>query len=135
MPRLAKKRPTRRMVYNDHHFEALTTGYDWWHSFRAPGAACHHVRSDDSPENSEFAAKREAWAELADEIMPEWIEARPFTRPWAWWKFSAPERRQCINGDHPHDNPAWPIQYLRKSLTFGTPNASAAVPGDFRAKY
>jgi hypothetical protein len=44
-----------------------------------------------------FAAddeKREAWHDLRDEILTEWIREHPFTRPRSWWEFDAPEMRR-----------------------------------------
>jgi hypothetical protein len=46
-----------------------------------------------------------AWTELGDVVMRDWIRERPGSRPWAWWAFDAPERRQRIDGKlHPFDN-------------------------------
>jgi hypothetical protein len=51
-------------------------------------------------------AIRAAWAALQSTIMPAWIQRRPGTRPWAWWKFEAPERRRTVGGRiHPFDDP------------------------------
>jgi hypothetical protein len=39
-------------------------------------------------------------------LLDEWIDRYPGTRPWAWWAFDAPERRQVTDGDyHPFDHP------------------------------
>lgn len=35
--------------------------------------------------DSEAAAR--AWNELREAIMSDWLERRPCTRPWAWWRF------------------------------------------------
>ncbi|WP_033336892.1 hypothetical protein [Thioalkalivibrio thiocyanodenitrificans] len=33
------------------------------------------------------------WQRHRDVLLPEWIKANPGTRPYAWWKFDAPEPR------------------------------------------
>jgi hypothetical protein len=45
------------------------------------------------------AEVREAWADHGAAILADWIRARPGTRPWAWWRFGAPEPRRCIVGE------------------------------------
>jgi hypothetical protein len=59
-------------------------------------------------------ALRSAWEKSKAEILAEWIDEKPGTRPWAWWRYSAPEpRRQVVQG---HD------QYRdsdRERLSFG----------------
>ena len=75
---------------------------------------------------------RECWQKHRDVLLAEWIEDNPGTRPWAWWRFDAPERRQCTNGQHPHDCPSYkahvervggPSSYggLAFALTYGVP--------------
>lgn len=34
-----------------------------------------------------------AWREHGEAILTAWIAARPGSRPWAWWRYSAPEAR------------------------------------------
>lgn len=55
-------------------------------------------------------AVRRAWKSVRDDLLRDWIEERPGTRPWAWWKFDLSEpRRRRIAGvgdlvpayDHP----------------------------------
>jgi len=103
-------------------------------------------RADDLA-SEEFIAMREAWQELRTEQMAKWIVDHPFTRPFAWWKFDAPEYRWRIDGPpHPFEHPDWlasvattEAQYpgfreRAMSLYFGRP-AITAIPGDFGAKY
>ena len=102
MPILNKKLRERR-EWSEEHREALTTGMDFFHVF-----AEHHGELSldyyDSPIIEE--RRRQAWEQLRRVLLPEWIAARPFTRPTGWWKFDAPEpRRRCLNRQHPHDNP------------------------------
>jgi hypothetical protein len=41
---------------------------------------------------------RDAWADLADSILPEYIQRLPGCRPAGWWRFDAPPE---LGGDHP----------------------------------
>lgn len=34
-----------------------------------------------------------AWAEVRDELLPQWIREKPGTRPFGWWRDEAPELR------------------------------------------
>ena len=38
------------------------------------------------------------WAEYGDAIVAEWISHSPGSRPWAWWKYTAPEPRRRLGG-------------------------------------
>jgi hypothetical protein len=38
------------------------------------------------------------WTEHRAEILGDWIRVRPGTRPYAWWRFEAPEPRQVVVG-------------------------------------
>jgi hypothetical protein len=50
---------------------------------------------------------RADWAAHRDALLAEWIRHRPRSRPFAWWVFDAPERRQTADGAvHPFDDPA-----------------------------
>jgi hypothetical protein len=31
-------------------------------------------------------------------ILAEWIAVHPGSRPWAWWRWDAPEARRCLTG-------------------------------------
>jgi hypothetical protein len=53
----------------------LLTGWDYLHNAFGEGDAF-----DDD-------AAREAWGQLRDEIMQEWLRERPLSRPWAWWLY------------------------------------------------
>ena len=44
---------------------------------------------------------RGPWQAHRDEVLAEWIEDRPGTRPWAWWEFDAPEAREVVGVRHP----------------------------------
>lgn len=102
MPR-PKLKSRSRAGYNDEHKEALTYGYDWFRVFAAVYGE-HNLDYYDSPVIDE--RRKEAWEDLRDELMADWISKHPGTRPLAWWTFEAPERRRCINRElHPHDEP------------------------------
>ena len=77
---------------------------------------------------------RLVWEKLRDTVLPAFIQENPGQRPWAWWEFDAPGRRERIDGGlHPFDNKArtlhvasvdnpnfWKVAYR---LTFGLPSA------------
>lgn len=94
-----------------------------------------------------------AWEIFRDEILVDWLHETPRhgsggpgTRPWAWWKFDAPEFRRRPNGVHPFDNPerqaviverekAYP-DFRRQAMKtyFGVPSC-LCCPDDFQAEY
>ena len=43
-------------------------------------------------------AMKEAWDVYRDEVVADWIKKHPCTRPFAFWKFDAPEPRKQISG-------------------------------------
>ena len=46
------------------------------------------------------------WEQYRDDLLAEWIQKHPGTRPFAWWLFDSPERRRTADGSvHPFDNP------------------------------
>ena len=100
MPRRSKLR-RRSSGWTDSQRRILETGADYF---------------DELPE----ADREQAWRDLKNELMPQWLTERPGTRPWAWWMFDMPAgtRRQRIDGRHPHDD----LHYdLPKDLHFGCP--------------
>jgi hypothetical protein len=136
MPRLTKRRAGRRTAYNDHHIEALTSGCDWFRVFGENALTVPTRMRDDYTHGDQEAdeRRRQAWEDLRDDLMADWIESNPFTRPDGWWRYEAPERRQCLSGPHPHDDPAWPNN-CPKWLSRGKPRFCAVVPGDYKAQY
>lgn len=49
--------------------------------------------------------ERAIWNEHKDMLVRKWVVEQPGTRPAAWWKFDAPERRRRIDGKvHPFDD-------------------------------
>lgn len=96
--------------------------------------------------------RRALWEERRDELMGEWIQEEPGTRPWAWWEFDAPERRRRIDGKpHPFDNPTREAEIRERAaenpepvhdatcLWYGCPRFMIVLPGrdmdDFEAVY
>lgn len=132
MPRVSRRiiRTKARHDYGEEHLLALQTGHDYFHAFPTP------------------EDRRTAWEDLRDEIMGEWIQKHPGTRPWGWWQFEAPEPRRRVDGKpHPFKNPeretkvaAWrevcPEVAAREAhkLFYGKP-AVLIVPDDFAAAY
>lgn len=126
--------------------EVLSSGMKYFlatgHDFRL---ALETGTSNTPPELLERAAA-EAWRRHRRDIMDEWISEHPLTRPWAWWAYDAPERRRCLSGTHPHDNPereriirecerehpGYREQVSR--LSYGMPNA-LMLRSDFDAIY
>lgn len=87
MPRLRRKLKSRT-AWTGAHRRALEL-HDWF----------GNLFVDDEHEAA-------AWDHFRDEVMPEWIQKKPGTRPRAWWKFDMPPgtRRERIDGKpHPHD--------------------------------
>jgi hypothetical protein len=93
MTRLSKRPKRRGGVYGGHDEAFLLSGQH--------GVPCALTDADDSGDDE---AIRAAWNELRPTLLPKWISDRPGTRPYAWWRFEAPERRQRIDGKpHPFD--------------------------------
>jgi len=70
---------------------------------------------------------RQAWFEIGDELVAEHIHRNGAgTRPWAWWRWSAPEPRRRVDGGA--ERPAG------TRLSFGRP-AELRNTEDFEAEY
>lgn len=121
MPRVRRIAKRRYSSYGPQHIRQLKTGHDFF------GDA---FGSDQRLNGKvDIEAMHEAWEQLGDEILAEWIMENPGSRPFAWWLFSAPEpRRQRIDGGvHPFDNPER-IKAIEKS-TEQHPNGICARKG------
>src|SRR5262245_29223305 len=46
----------------------------------------------------EQAQHEERWRAWGEELTQAWIDTRPGSRPWGWWRFDAPEARHVIEG-------------------------------------
>lgn len=44
------------------------------------------------------SAERMRWTAHEGELLARWVAQHPGTRPWAWWRFSAPEGRRQVDG-------------------------------------
>ena len=117
MPRISRKtkRRKRPTSYGPEHIRHLERGF----GFIGPAGT--------------EEAMRQAWAELRDELLTRFIAEHPARRPWAWWKFEAPGRRERI-GDkvHPHDRADFPENLKR--LSFGKPSCHLTAD-DLAAEY
>ncbi|NQU23106.1 MAG: hypothetical protein HQ567_17650 [Candidatus Nealsonbacteria bacterium] len=135
MPRVKRKSKRRRLTgYTEAHVKHLLTGHDFFgEGFRG-----------------DRAAMRQAWEALGSDLLGDWINEHPGTRPYAFWVFDAPERRRRIDGKaHPFDNPERQAHVERIAetpearpdyretmyqLSYGTPN-SLCMRDDFEAEY
>ncbi len=86
MPRVRRRPKRRRIGYTKGQVEHLLRGY----TFLGDDFG-REVRG-----TLDVEAMWEAWITLRDELLPQWIAENPGTRPYAWWQFDAPERRQRI---------------------------------------
>lgn len=41
---------------------------------------------------------RALWVQHEVELLARWVASHPGTRPWAWWRFSAPAGREQVSG-------------------------------------
>jgi hypothetical protein len=67
-----------------------------------------HLLSGEYPTRGDFGSwvevfdkstdQRGRWQEHGDDLLAEWIADHPGTRPWAWWRFDAPEPRHRLGG-------------------------------------
>lgn len=93
MPRVKRRAKTRYAKgYNQAHVDHLVTGMDLSlgrHGFVF--GRCHR-------DGVNYELMQQAWNDLRDDLLPEWIAEKPGTRPWAWWRFDAPEGRQRVDG-------------------------------------
>lgn len=55
-------------------------------------------------------AARNLWNEIKNTELPRWIEARPGSRPDAWWQYDSPER--VLFDDPVRTDPAKSAAYL-----------------------
>lgn len=141
MPRIQRKLKRKRKAYTAVHIHQLLTGVAY---LRGEG---FNKQKGDGCQQNDQRAMQVAWEKLRDSLLPSFIEKHPGRRPYAWWKFDAPERRRRINGKlHPFDNPkrkAWIKRTINSTgypsadfyvLSFGKP-AVFCVPADWNAVY
>lgn len=112
---MANTRPTRKPVapveaLSDACREQLITGHD----FFSDGYG-HDAESDPTA----MKQMRQDWETHREEMLAKWIAEHPGSRPFAWWLFDAPTRRETSDGSvHPFDRPErrelcekWHAQY------------------------
>lgn len=121
MPRGIKRRAKAKMEWTREQRRQLLTGFEFF------GQGFGRDGSDRRPLDLNLA--REAWEELRDELLPEFSRENPFSRPWAWWCFDAPEpRREAADGGSGDDAEAWlgsPAWWARfRETTSATSRAS-----------
>lgn len=98
MPSLRRRAKRKSEGYNEWHVLQLQEGFDLWGAAGPLGAFGNDDEFDEP-------AARAAWEILREQIMADWIAQHPGQRPWAWWRFDAPERRRRIDGiQHPFDD-------------------------------
>jgi hypothetical protein len=64
-------------------------------------------------------SQRKLWQENKDAILRVWIQVLPGCRPFGFWAFDAPERRECISDVHLYDLRDFPEPL--KKFVFGIP--------------
>ena len=96
MPRVRRKAKKYRSRVTDRLRWVLLTGGDYWFL--------------STPEEKEFwkffpeEYIKAAWEEYREVLLEEFIRETPDKRPWAWWRYDAPELRRRIDGKpHPFD--------------------------------
>ena len=135
MPRLSRRQKRRISKFGKWHIYELEKGIGW--PFLPPDECFH----------GDMEAIAAAWEELREIVLRQWVAQHPMSRPWAWWHFDAPERRQRINGVHPHDNPErqrhctqWEAEHPHVArqhaykLWYGRPSC-LCIRDDFDARY
>ncbi len=100
MPRV-NRRPKRRSAgYTQDHVHHLLFGV-----YLCPGHAFATLPRNHAGDYTDFNAMRIGWDILRAELLPQFIAEHPGHRPFAWWLFDAPERRQRTdNVVHPFDD-------------------------------
>jgi hypothetical protein len=115
-----------RRGWTPQHIAVLRSGVDYHCAFTYAEPSKISVRPREGWDVGGMAESRlrQAAADIGDELLAEWIAARPSTRPWFWWRFQSPEPRLRISGERSqwdHSNPAkYPVGF-----TFGVPLVSS----------
>ena len=87
MPR-ARRRANERREYDKVERRSFTDGITFTNRY----APLHRLRIT----KEEWRA---AWDDLRDELVPEWIEAHPFSRPLGYWEVDADQPRLPVSGE------------------------------------
>lgn len=100
--RLQRQRPD---IVSPRTIQRLESGHDFDALFDGPDLTEEELR--------------EAWEQLRETILADFIAKNPGRRPWAWWEYDAPEpRRQIAPGPKPVGDDRW----------FGMPRCYRGVP-------
>ena len=85
MPRRRTRRKKIGVEFSKGHRHQLLTGH------------YYQFLTNYGPELNDEILKimRRDWIENRSQLLSEWIEKKPGTRPWAWWFFDAPAMRRC----------------------------------------
>lgn len=108
-----------RIGWSEEQLDQLRFGHDMFgDAFGELG--CPPDRRDGRPFDEESA--KQAWDELGEGITADWLAERPGTRPWGWWRWSAPEPRRVVAGrEHPESGyPPW-LPGCERQFYFGRP--------------
>lgn len=98
MTRLRRREPRQRTNIAEGCVRQLLTGCGYF------GPPTDFGTGDGGTEGE--SAMRNAWNANRAELLADWITEHPRSRPYAWWRFDAPERRRRIDGKpHPFDDP------------------------------
>lgn len=73
----------------------------------------HRRRESLDPPTALDELLADAWEQLRDALLKEWTSAHPGSRPWAWWRWDAPEPRRLLSAGGPGEGPS--------SMWYGTP--------------
>lgn len=120
MPRKHRMTKRRHRAWTISQETQLLTGFGW----PVPDEPFYLTNR---PTAAGMAAAKEAWAELAGELMANWIEKHPGTRPFMWWAVDARERRLPTDGlPHPFDSPERQAHVAKIAVT---------LTGKVRQKY
>ena len=71
------------------------------------------------------AARRTAWFEHGDELLADYIRENPGKRPWAWWRYEAPEPRRRLGGASTSSEEAPHCPDWARGSSFGKPRVWA----------
>jgi hypothetical protein len=140
MPRVNRRPKRRRAGYDEHHIRHMLTG-----TYICPGLGFATNPRGCCGDDTDYKAMREAWELMRGELLAAFIAEHPGQRPFAWWRFDAPERRQRTDGvQHPFDNrlrrqhvdgsTTKEFRRVAYELFYGRPRA-LIVRDDFEAKY
>ena len=107
MPRVKRKGKAHRGYSDAHIYELLTGRPRFGRGFGLQlyeadlqYAAVHYGEGEQWHRTSEAALvvadaeARQAWDDLKDRLLAEWIDLRPCCRPWAWWRWDSPDPYQ-----------------------------------------